>query len=155
MPQLMYLESPLGRLTLVEEEGSLTHVVFADSKLPPADYQKAETPLLKKVAKQLNEYFAGQRRDFDLPLAPSGTEFQKECWQALCAIPYGQTCSYGDIAKQVGRPKAVRAVGQANHNNPISVIIPCHRVIGANGKLTGYGGGLDKKELLLNLEQRS
>ena len=155
MSYLIYMESPLGRLTLVEGNNALTHIVFADHKLPPGDYQKQETPLLKEVAKQLNEYFAGQRRDFDLPLNPHGTEFQQDCWQALCAIPYGQTCSYGDIAKQIGRPKAVRAVGQANHNNPISVIIPCHRVIGANGKLTGYGGGLDKKKLLLELEQRS
>ena len=99
------------------------------------------------------EYFAGKRQNFSLPLELEGTEFQKKVWQALQKIPYGQTKTYGQIAKEIGKKKAVRAVGNANHNNPIAIIIPCHRVIGANGKLTGYHGGLEKKEFLLTLEK--
>ena len=155
MQKLMDLDSPLGRLILIDKAGALATVAFAGGRLPSGPYQKQETPLLLEAARQLAEYFSGKRRNFDLPLAPEGTEFQQDCWQALCAIPYGKTCSYGEIAAQIGRPKAVRAVGQANNRNPIAVIIPCHRVIGANGKLTGYGGGLDNKELLLELEQQN
>tara|TARA_B100001057_G_scaffold463187_1_gene516896 strand:- start:15066 stop:15467 length:402 start_codon:yes stop_codon:yes gene_type:complete len=104
------------------------------------------------VIKQLDEYFDGKRQDFDLPLRPAGTEFQRQVWQALQQIPYGETWSYGELAKHVGTPNAYRAVGAANGINPIPVIIPCHRVIGSNGKLTGFGGGLEAKAFLLNLE---
>jgi len=109
-------------------------------------------PPLPEMRRQLDEYLAGRRRDFDLPLETGGTEFQRQCWAALLRIPYGETRTYGDMAREIGRPAAVRAVGQANHDNPIGVIIPCHRVIGANGSLTGYGGGLAMKRALLELE---
>jgi methylated-DNA-[protein]-cysteine S-methyltransferase len=107
---------------------------------------------LPAVRAQLGEYLAGRRRDFDLPLDLAGTEFQKLCWQELLRIPFGETRSYGEMARRIGRPTAVRAVGGANHDNPIGVIVPCHRVIGADGSLTGYGGGLDMKRILLELE---
>ncbi|HYU34991.1 MAG TPA: methylated-DNA--[protein]-cysteine S-methyltransferase [Thermoanaerobaculia bacterium] len=111
-----------------------------------------DAPPIPEMRRQLDEYLAGRRRDFDLPLETGGTEFQRQCWEALLRIPYGETRTYGDMAREIGRPAAVRAVGQANHNNPIGVIIPCHRVIGADGSLTGYGGGLDMKRRLLELE---
>jgi len=111
-----------------------------------------EAPPLPEVRRQLDEYLAGRRRDFDLPLDPRGTEFQRLCWNALQEIPYGETRSYGQQARIIGRPQAARAVGLANHDNPIGVIIPCHRVIGANGSLTGYAGGLEMKRKLLELE---
>ena len=106
----------------------------------------------KEAKQQLSEYFNQQRKAFDLPLAPVGTQFQQNVWQQLCAIPYGETCSYADIAKQLNNPNAVRAVGSANGKNPISIVVPCHRVIGANGTLTGYAGGLTRKAALLTLE---
>ena len=106
------------------------------------------------AAQQLDEYFAGSRQELDIPLCPVGTAFQLAAWEALCRIPYGETRSYAQQAADIGRPKAARAIGQANHNNPISILIPCHRVIGASGKLTGYGGGLDMKAYLLELESR-
>ncbi len=147
-----YMDSPIGRLYLAEESGRLTHLLFAKHE-PPCE--PTETPLLSEVKKQLGEYFRGERRVFDLPLAPFGSDFQMACWSALLTIPYGSTCSYADIAQLVGSPKAYRAVGNANHNNPISIIIPCHRVIGADGSLAGYGGGLETKAYLLNLEQKT
>ena len=116
--------------------------------------RKKETPLLRECQRQLEEYFAGKRFKFSLPIELEGTNFQKKVWQALTCIPYGEVWSYRELAQAVGNPKACRAVGMANHNNPISIIIPCHRVIGADGSLTGYGGGLDKKQYLLELEQR-
>jgi O-6-methylguanine DNA methyltransferase len=106
----------------------------------------------KKVVRQLKEYFSGKRQDFDLPLHLIGTEFQKLVWRQLCQVPFGQTASYKKIAERIGRPKAMRAVGQANHRNPIPIVIPCHRIIGSNGHLVGFGGGLDKKRFLLSLE---
>lgn len=111
-----------------------------------------DAPPLPALRRQLDEFLSGQRRDFDLPLDPAGTEFQRRCWQALREIPFGETRSYGEQARIVGRPGAARAVGRANHDNPIGVVIPCHRVIGANGALTGYAGGLDMKRALLELE---
>lgn len=146
----MYMSSPIGTLLLVEEDGALTQLQFDGE--PPADCKEETNPLLLDARRQLEEYFAGKRRTFDLPLRPKGTPFQKACYQALREIPYGQTRSYAEIAQCVGKPKACRAVGNANHNNPIGIIIPCHRVIGKSGALTGYGGGLDKKEFLLRLE---
>lgn len=143
----MCVESPLGPLTLTEENGSIVRLEFAG-----CGEACAESAVLREARAQLTGYFAGERRAFNLPLAPSGTPFQQAVWQALGEIPYGQTRSYGDIARAVGREKACRAVGMANHRNPIPVIIPCHRVIGADGSLAGYGGGTDIKRFLLRLE---
>jgi len=116
-------------------------------------FKKAETPLIQKAAAQIKEYLEGKRKQFKLPLVLHGTEFQMAVWQALQKIPYGETRSYKEIAASIGRPKAVRAVGMANNRNPISIIIPCHRVIGHDGKLVGYGGGLPLKQFLLELER--
>lgn len=149
----MYMESPLGRLLLMEEDGFLTYVSF--TKEPPETMVFAETKLLLEAKEQLLAYMAGDRKDFDLPMNPKGTVFQKKVWQALMEIPYGKTASYGEIAKIVGSPKGARAVGMANHVNPIFLIVPCHRVIGADGKLVGYGGGMEKKVFLLDLEQKN
>jgi methylated-DNA-[protein]-cysteine S-methyltransferase len=121
---------------------------------PDPSWQNENSPVLRETAKQLRAYFAGKLENFDLPLGPVGTKFQVGVWNRLCDIPYGETISYGQLAKQIGSPKASRAVGLANGSNPIPIIIPCHRVIGSNGKLTGYGGGLPIKEKLLALEQR-
>lgn len=149
----IYYESPVGRLALACDGEYLTRVGFCPAqwteKMP-----QGETPLLARTRRQLEEYFAGTRETFDLPLRPAGTPFRLKIWQALLKIGYGETCSYGELAKTVGNGKASRAVGGANHANPIVIIIPCHRVIGANGKLTGYGGGLDKKTFLLELEKK-
>ncbi|WP_317854868.1 methylated-DNA--[protein]-cysteine S-methyltransferase [Chakrabartyella piscis] len=147
----MYLESPVGRLLLVEEDGYLTYVSL--HKEPSETMIFAETPLLLETKQQLEDYFIGKRKDFDLPMNPKGTQFQKKVWNALMEIPYGKTVSYGEIAKIAGSPKGARAVGMANHVNPIVVVVPCHRVIGSNGKLVGYGGGVDKKVYLLDLEE--
>ena len=141
----------MGTLTAVEEDGALIRLDFGKNE--PAGAEYGETGLLSETRRQMAEYFSGNRREFTLPLAPRGTAFQMKVWNALSAIPYGQTRSYRDIALQIESPNAVRAVGGANHHNPISIIIPCHRVIGLNGSLTGYGGGLDKKEALLALER--
>jgi methylated-DNA-[protein]-cysteine S-methyltransferase len=141
--------SPIGTLYLAEENGALTDLRFR----PIPDAKERETPFLKRTVLQLAEYFDGKRHEFDLPLDPRGTPFQKSVWSALQNIPYGTTRSYKDIAVAVGNPKACRAVGMANNKNPISVIIPCHRVLGATGALTGYGGGLDMKRALLELEK--
>jgi len=147
-------EYPVGAVGIAADGSSVTHVFFTDGagKDIPKGYQQGETPLIKKAAKQLTEYFAGKRREFDLPLDFKGTDFQKKVWAALLTIPYGETRSYGEIAAQIGNPKAPRAVGMANNRNPIGIICPCHRVIGADGSLVGYGGGLPTKEFLLKLE---
>ena len=152
MTQTLYFDSPLGLMMAQEQDGAIIALDFVQAPRP--DDTLAETQLLLEAKRQVLEYFAGKRRNFDLPLAPKGTPFQQRVWQALRAIPYGQTRSYGQIAAAVGNPKAGRAVGGANHRNPISLVQPCHRVIGANGRLVGYGGGLDKKEALLALEQQ-
>jgi methylated-DNA-[protein]-cysteine S-methyltransferase len=141
------INSPIGPLTLTERDGALVRLSFGAHG--PCD---PPTPLLRRATGQLNEYFAGTRRDFDLPLAPSGTEFQRACWHALTEIPYGETRSYGEQAMRIGRPDRARAVGAANGANPIAVIVPCHRVIGADGSLVGFGGGLETKRRLLDLE---
>jgi len=143
---------------IAEEDGAITELFFENHV--PAGFAKAEcrqveTPLIKETALQVEDYLAGRRRDFSLPLVLHGTEFQKAAWQALQTIPYGAVRSYKDMAEQIGRPKAVRAVGMANNRNPISIIVPCHRVIGHNGALVGYGGGLPMKRYLLDLEQGS
>ena len=149
-----YCESPIGPLLLYGTQEVLQGLFFSTGKKAKgADpHWRRSDEAFKQVAQQLGEYFAGQRRVFDLPIEPQGTRFQRDVWQALREIPYGQTRSYADIARQIGNPKAVRAVGSANGNNPIAIVVPCHRVIGSNGSLTGFGGGLDSKRFLLALE---
>lgn len=146
------LPSPIGPLTLGEDRGFLTHLLFGRD-IPPG-YAEGSSDLLKQAEEELSEYFSGARREFSLPIKPAGTPFQRRVWAALLEIPYGETRSYKDIAAAAGCPKGFRAVGMANHNNPISIIIPCHRVVGANGRLTGYGGGLKAKAYLLELERK-
>ena len=152
-----YLPSPVGRLQLVANNDALLAVLWdAESEYHVRFGEMIEDathPILLKVKRQLKEYFEGQRKTFDLPLAFQGTEFQIKVWHALLTIPYGETRSYKQIAEQIGNVKAVRAVGAANGRNPISIITPCHRVIGAGGKLVGFTGGLDRKEILLNIEK--
>ena len=153
-----YMDSPVGCLFIAEEDGAIVRVEF--DKDPPPGARMAQSALLAECMKQLTEYFAGNRREFDLPVKLRGTPFQMACWEALREIPYGETRSYADIARRIGKPKACRAVGGANHVNPVSIIVPCHRVIGASGKLVGYGGGLNTnglsvKEYLLALERGS
>lgn len=139
--------SPIGALTLTEENDRIVGLQFGgDGAANDASF------VLDEAEKQLQAYFSGTRRDFDLPLAPVGTPFQRAVWDALRAIPYGETRTYAQLAASVGRPKACRAVGMANNRNPIAILIPCHRVIGADGSLTGYAGGLDAKKTLLALE---
>ena len=149
-----YLDTPIGELLLAGEDGALSMIGFPKGSMrrePEPDWIFNEKPLADARA-QLSEYFAGDRKEFDLPLKLNGTEFQVSVLEALLNIPYGQTASYGEIAKRIGRPKAVRAVGAANGRNPIPIVVPCHRVIGVTGDLTGFGGGLDTKEALLRLE---
>lgn len=137
-------------ITIAEKEGNIIQLSFGRCEKP--EWTEKRTDLLAEAEKQLKEYFHGERREFRLPLAPEGTNFQRKVWAALQTIPYGETRSYKEIAAQTGNEKACRAVGMANHRNPIGIFIPCHRVIGSSGKLTGYAGGLDKKKLLLELE---
>lgn len=142
--------SALGTFVLEAEGEALTALYLPGQEPAPAPL--GESPLLLQAAEELTEYLAGRRRTFGLPLAPGGTPFQRQVWEALRAIPYGETRTYGQIAAALGRPKAVRAVGQANHRNPLPIFIPCHRVVGAGGALTGYAGGLALKRALLALE---
>lgn len=143
--------SPIGNIYISEQHGKICGINYTK----PQNYTTTDvlSPLLQKAIGQLQEYFAGQRQKFDLPLSFNGTSFRQKVWRALLDIPYGQTVSYLDIAIAIGNPRAVRAVGQANHFNPISIVVPCHRVVGKNGQLVGYGGGLSIKEYLLNLEK--
>lgn len=144
------MKTPVGGLLICEDGNGICGVYFGN--VLPDEAVREETPLLKEAVKQLNEYFAGERREFTLPLSMEGTAFQKRVWEALCAIPYGETRTYGQIAAQIENPGGSRAVGMANHNNPVAIIVPCHRVVGAGGKLTGYAGGLGIKRALLELE---
>jgi len=149
-----YLDTPIGELLLAGEDDGLAMIGFPKGSMrrsPEPDWIFNEKALAT-ARTQLAEYFAGERRKFDLPLKLTGTEFQVSVLQALLDIPYGETVSYGEIAKRIGRPRAVRAVGAANGRNPIPIVVPCHRVIGSGGDLTGFGGGLDTKEALLRLE---
>ena len=139
-------------LFISEESGSICNVQFNKSRISD-HFEKKETVLIKKAAAQIDEYFCGKRKVFELPLVLHGTVFQVRVWNALKKIPFGKTRSYGEIAAMIGNPKACRAVGMANNRNPISIIVPCHRVIGQNNKLVGYGGGLELKEKLLLLER--
>jgi methylated-DNA-[protein]-cysteine S-methyltransferase len=148
----VYLDTPIGKLLLAGDAQALRRIGFPNNNTPEPGWIEEPTGPLKDAARQLREYFRRDRISFDLPLAPEGTSFQKKVWRALQDIPYGETISYGDLARRVGNPKASRAVGAANGQNPIPIVIPCHRVIGANGKLTGFGGGLPVKEVLLALE---
>jgi len=150
------IESPLGPLFLAADNVGLRRIELANGRgaaLPDPAWKEDPSPL-EEVIRQLRAYFAGELDTFDLPLAPEGTPFQLKVWNLLCDIPYGETISYGELARRIGNPKASRAVGLANGSNPIPIVIPCHRVIGSNGKLTGYGGGLPIKEKLLALERR-
>lgn len=151
-----YHRAPIGQLLLAGDGERLSLLGFPRGKMQrqhEAGWKQNPAPF-HKVAQQLDEYFAGERVAFDVPLQPVGTEFQKNVWKALTKIPYGETWSYGQLARYIGKPKASRAVGAANGLNPIPIIIPCHRVIGSNGKLTGFGGGLETKEFLLSLESQ-
>jgi methylated-DNA-[protein]-cysteine S-methyltransferase len=150
------MPSPVGELTLVASGQGLAAILWEDDdprrvKLQPR-VEDAEHPVLVEAARQLGEYFAGERLAFDLPLDFHGTDFQKAVWAQLLAIPFGETRSYAEVARAIGRPTAFRAVGAANGRNPISIVAPCHRVIGTNGTLTGFAGGLEGKALLLELE---
>lgn len=151
MKNLFYYDTPIGKIALAEKEGKITDLFLKPSGLDKG-YNIKETDVLKEAGKQLKEYFDGKRKSFSLPLTPEGTPFMKSVWKSLEKIPYGETRSYKDIAIACGSNKAYRAVGMANNKNPIAIIIPCHRVIGADKKLVGYGGGLDIKEFLLKLE---
>lgn len=142
--------TPLGTLQIITDEEAVTKIFFGE-KDRKATVEK--TPLIEKVIQQLEEYFQGKRTEFELPLNPQGTPFQKRVWEALRTIPYGETRTYKQVAEMVGNPKACRAVGMANNRNPLPIVIPCHRVIGGNGKLVGYAGGLSVKEFLLSLEK--
>ena len=151
-----FLDTPIGGLLLARDEAGLRFIEFQNGRRPqrqPANDWDQRDADFDEVVKQLTEYFDGRRRRFDLPLAPEGTPFQQRVWQALLDIPYGETISYGELASRIGQRSASRAVGLANGSNPLPIVIPCHRVIGANGKLTGYGGGLPIKQQLLALER--
>ena len=166
MKYIKYVKTKLGKICVVEENRKIIKVIIdnennENSKDKEIDkkvyekYQEKDTKLLLKAKKELEEYFAGKRKEFDLPLEQEGTEFQKKVWEALERIPYGETRTYKDVAKMVGNEKASRAVGMANNKNNIPIIIPCHRVIGSNGKLVGYALGLDMKKYLLDLERKN
>jgi methylated-DNA-[protein]-cysteine S-methyltransferase len=147
-------ETIIGKIG-IEENGSAITKIYFENEENNEDVPTRETSLIKEAAKQLNEYFVGQRRVFDIPLEAKGTVFQKKVWEALRQVPWGETKSYKEIAVMVGNEKACRAVGMANNKNPIAIVVPCHRIIGSNGKLVGYAGGLDIKERLLLLEKIS
>jgi methylated-DNA-[protein]-cysteine S-methyltransferase len=152
-----YYDSPIGRLLLVGSAGVLEELYFANGaaiKNIPKEWREDESAF-ESPLRQLKEYFAGRRQEFELDIAPRGTPFQKEVWKELRKIPYGKTASYQAIAERLGRPKACRAVGMANGRNPLPIIIPCHRIIGKDGSLTGFGGGLTVKQRLLDLERSS
>ncbi len=154
------IDSPIGPLTLIAQDGRLAGVHMEVTRYEP-DATALGTavrcdadPVLAAAAGQLSAYFSGQLTTFELPLTLEGTGFQRSVWAGLQAIPYGETISYGELARRIGQPSASRAVGLANGRNPVSIVVPCHRVIGADGSLTGYGGGMDRKRFLLGLEQR-
>lgn len=149
------VDSPIGPLTLVSTGGVLSGLFMVEQRYRPdtETFGVEDATLFDDVAAQLKEYFAGSRKEFDLPLHFAGTPFQRTVWQELCEIPYGETTSYGELAQRIGRPTASRAVGMANGHNPISIVVPCHRVVGSTGALTGYGGGVERKRFLLDFER--
>lgn len=152
-----HVNSPVGRLLIAATAEGLWLIEFEHPRHPEprsADWERHDSSLLREAHRQLDAYFAGRLREFDLPLATRGTDFQRRVWQALRKVPYGATRSYADIARQLGKPNATRAVGAANGRNPVPIVVPCHRVVGADGSLTGFGGGLDTKRFLLRLESQ-
>ena len=153
MKNTFYYNTKIGEIAIEENGVAITRLYFVNKDLEKEVEIKEETWLMRKAIKEIKEYLEGKRNSFDLPLEPEGTEFQKKVWNVLKEIPYGETRSYGEIAKLIGNEKASSAVGMANNKNPIMIMIPCHRVIGVNGKLVGYAGGLDVKEKLLNMEK--
>jgi methylated-DNA-[protein]-cysteine S-methyltransferase len=153
MKNIFFYHTDIGKICIADNGVAITNLFFSEQSVPK-DAEINETALLLDAGKQLQDYLAGKRKSFNLILAPDGTTFQQSVWKALLEIPFGETRSYGEIAKSIGNPKASRAVGMANNKNPIAIFIPCHRVIGANGKLVGYAGGLDVKERLLNMEKQ-
>ena len=153
MKKVFFYDYPIGTVGIAEDGGGVSRVFFCGEKKLP-DFAVAETPLIAKAAAQLAEYFAGRRTEFTVPLALRGTDFQLSVWQVLQTIPAGETRSYGEVAALIGNAKASRAVGMANNRNPVAIIVPCHRVIGSDGGLTGYAGGLPIKQQLLELEKR-
>lgn len=161
MERMLFIETPVGKLGITASDEAVTRIFFGReyrNRRRPRNAPEACTPetggsLLLQAAAELAEYFAGTRREFTLPLAPAGTPFQQAVWEALRMIPYGETRTYGQIAAQIGRPTACRAVGMANNRNPIAIVVPCHRVVGSTGALVGYAGGLGVKTHLLNLEK--
>lgn len=152
-----YMTSPIGILKITASDTAVTAVERISAEERPAGMEDktVENRFIRQCREELQEYFAGRQRSFDVPLAPSGTPFQQRVWNALCQIPYGQTRTYSEIAQMAGNPKASRAVGMANHRNPILILIPCHRIIGADGSLTGYAAGLETKKYLLQLEKEN
>lgn len=153
MKNVLYYETLIGKIGIVEEDNTIVELLFINEDI--REFKDVKTPLLEEARKQLDEYFKGKRRVFKLPFNLKGTEFQKKVWKALLDIPYGETFSYKEVAKNIGNENASRAVGNANNKNPLPIFIPCHRVIGANGKLVGYAGGLDIKVKLLELERKN
>jgi methylated-DNA-[protein]-cysteine S-methyltransferase len=151
MPSVVTIESPVGALSITVSDGAL-HALHLDGTAVPVQGSRTDDALLSSVVEQLHAYFDGSLRSFDVPLAPRGTPFQRAVWDQLTRIPYGAVASYGTVAARVGKPTASRAVGAANRCNPIAIVVPCHRVIGANGALTGYAGGMWRKEWLLKHE---
>jgi methylated-DNA-[protein]-cysteine S-methyltransferase len=149
------VESPIDELTLVSNGRELTALHMGEVRVGSDWVRDDDAEPFARVREQLRRYFRGELTSFEVPIALKGTEFQRQVWEELCRIPYGQTISYGELARRIGNPNAMRAVGLANGRNPIGIIVPCHRVIGANGTLTGYGGGLPRKKLLLELEAGS
>ena len=150
-----WIDSSTGKLLLVGDEEGLSEIVFAQGRTPPVINPSwlCDGALLREPARQLHAFFAGELRNFDLQLRPQGTAFQQRVWTALRDIPFGETIFYGELARRIGNPAASRAVGLANGSNPLPIVVPCHRVIGSNGKLTGYGGGLENKRWLLDFER--
>lgn len=153
MKNIIFIASEIGKIGIAECDGQISNVFFSQEQIP-LDMVERETMVLKEAGIQLESYLKGRLKTFSLPLAPAGTSFMMSVFESLGKIPYGQTRTYGEIARIIGNPKACRAVGQANHYNPIPIFIPCHRVIGKNGSLTGYGSGLAIKSWLLNLEKK-
>ena len=149
----IFYKSPVGTLFIRAEEGNIIEVLFARADL--FSHENSNCEVVGKLVAELDLYFAGKLKKFSVPLKLNGTSFRKRCWDALQTIPYGETISYKQLAEKIGNPKACRAVGGANHHNPIAIVVPCHRVIGANGSLTGFGGGLDKKKFLLDHEKEN
>ena len=144
--------TPVGKITIADDSNGKIAYVALPGKTVPFETVEKESEIIKKAGKQLEEYFAGRRKDFDIPLNPNGTEFQIKVWRELCKVPYGKTITYKDLAVKVGNPNGARAIGMAMNRNPIAIIAPCHRIVGHDGSLTGYAGGLDLKKKLLKLE---